>query len=401
MTARPWQAGRIHLDPVGGIAGDMLLAALLDAWPEFTAETAAAITAALPEVKITLEATNDHALTGSRLAIKAPVGPHPHRSLREIEALLRPSALAPAVKERACAILRLLAEAEATVHGVAPEAVVFHEVGALDSIADMVGAAFLIERLGCPEWSVGPLPLGSGRVQSGHGVLPVPAPAVVELLKGFRVYDDGLPGERVTPTGAAILRHLQPNQVAAPEAALLARAGIGFGTRRLAGLSNVLRVLAFEIVTGTGADERVALLSFEIDDQSPEDLAIGLERIRALQGVLDVIQIPAYGKKGRLVMQVQVLARLEAQDAARAACFAETTTLGLRQQIVSRATLPREAIFVTGRSGGVRVKRARRPDGGITVKAEADDVAPAGDRAARAALRNATEGRARQPGKRK
>jgi uncharacterized protein (DUF111 family) len=213
--------------------------------------------------------------------------------------------------------------------------------------------------------------MGAGRVKSAHGMLALPAPAVTELLTGFVMHDDGREGERVTPTGAAILSHLEPRQGGPHPPARLMRNGTGFGTREFPGISNVLRVLEFEAVGLAVPGDEVAVVRFEIDDQTPEDLAVGLDRLRAMAGVLDVLQTPAYGKKGRLVAQIQVLARPDVLDDVLAGCFTESTTLGLRWELVRRATLERSA----HRHDTVGVKLARRPAGVVTAKAEADDLA--------------------------
>lgn len=217
------------------------------------------------------------------------------------------------------------------------------------------------------------------------------------LLEGFEVFDDGRPGERVTPTGAAILRHLGPARGLPRRRLRLGRLGHGFGTKRFAGISNVLRVAAFADAAvpdvAYGTEEEIATLRFEIDDQTPEDLAIGLERLRAIPGVLDVLQIPGIGKKGRMLAQIQVLARPEALDAAAEACLRETSTLGVRIERLTRRVLKREfATRIDADGTAFRVKTATRPGGALTAKAEIDDIAAAsGDRAAREARRRRVE----------
>ncbi|MCC7273112.1 MAG: LarC family nickel insertion protein [Alphaproteobacteria bacterium] len=391
----------IHLDPVGGIAGDMFAAALLDAWPEHGPPLLAALaTLALPAgVAARIAPFGDGVLRGVRFDVAPPAAAdqhahhhhghhHDHRAIREIRAMLAASPLPRPVAERAQAIFAILAEAEGRVHGVAADDVTFHEVGAWDSIVDIVAAAFLIDRVGAGSWSVAPLPLGSGRVRTAHGELPVPPPAVALLLEGFVVLDDGRAGERVTPTGAAILRHLAP-AAAVPRIPLRqGRVGYGFGTKRFPGISNVLRVLALDPVAATAPDAEIGVLRFEVDDQTPEDLAVALERLRAEPGVLDALQAPALGKKGRLTVQVQVLTEADAIDRVADRCFAETTTLGLRLERARRRTLDRAAVTT---DGDVRVKIAARPGGRRTAKAEMTDVAAAGDRDARAARRRRAE----------
>ncbi|KQP42952.1 hypothetical protein ASF49_03865 [Methylobacterium sp. Leaf104] len=421
---------QIHLDALGGIAGDMFAAALLDAFPDREAGVLDSIRATLPEVSCELVRHNDGILAGRRFRVArrgteggraeaAPVHRHPdhdhdhdhahesvhghphgdaaaahgHRHWSRIRAELEAAPLDPAVRNHAIGIFTRLAEAEARVHGIAVADVAFHEVGAWDSIADIVAAAHLIAALDAEAWSVSALPLGSGRVRTQHGPLPVPAPATSLLLEGFETLDDGVPGERVTPTGAAILRHLRdiaPPRAAAPR--LLKGSGIGFGTKVLPGLSNCLRVLVYEAAAARGSGEHrdLGVIEFEVDDQSAEDLGMGLDRLRAHPDIFDVVQMPVFGKKGRMMTHVRALARAGALDAAVAACFRETTTIGLRHRVVSGAALPRRMHTVTVEGRPVRVKVVDRP-GGRTAKAEADDAVPQETHATRAGLRRAAE----------
>ena len=365
---------RVHLDAVGGVAGDMFVAALLDTHPDEADGTLAAIRAAgLPQsVDLRIVAHHDHILNGTRFDVALPVEDdgEEHTHFRALRARLGAAELPGGTRDRAQDIFARLAVAEGAVHGVDPEEVTFHEVGAWDSIADIIGAAHLIDQRGDARWSISSLPTGAGRVNNAHGELPVPVPAVVKLLKGFTLHDDGRRGERITPTGAAILAHLNPEQDGVHPPERLAESGIGFGTKVFPGISNVLRVLEFESVGASIAEDQVAVLRFEIDDQSPEDLAAGLDNLRAIDGVLDVVHMPVFGKKGRIAAQIQLLARPDAREAATAACFNETTTLGLRWEICRRAVLARE--LVQG------VKLVTRPAGATTAKAEIDKVA-AGD----------------------
>ena len=371
----------LHLDPVGGVAGDMFSAALLDAYPEFEAEALALVAAVTGgAARASLDRAPKDGFAGARLMIET-AEQNAHRHLSDVRALLEGcAALPPAATAIAIDIFTRLAEAEALVHGTTVEAVHFHEVGALDSIADIALAGFLIDATGAATWSCGALPLGGGTVRTAHGTMPVPAPATARLMEGFEIVDDGLAGERVTPTGAAILAHLRPRMVPRRPSGTLAGSGTGFGTRTLPDRPNALRVLVLEGAEGSAGE--VAVTRFEIDDQTAEDLATGLDAIRALPGVLDVIQIPAFGKKGRMVVSVQVLAEPSAQASVRDAVFAQTATLGLREQSVARHVLAREADTLEG----VRRKTARRGDA-RTVKAEADDIARAGTYAERKTLR--------------
>ena len=397
----PARLPRFHLDPVGGIAGDMFAAAVLDARPDLAdglRETLSGLRLP-PSLDIAIAPYRDAALAGVRFKVTAPADEeHGHVRLAEVRARLEAARIEPAVRSRALAIFTLLAEAEGAVHGTDPAEVTFHEVGAWDSTVDIVAAVYLIEALGPARWSVGAIPLGSGRVRCAHGLLPVPAPAVVHLLRGLTTHDDGIEGERVTPTGAAILKYLVPGQAPAREPETLVGTGTGFGSRALPGLSNVLRVLEFAPVAPAAEQEQVAMLRFEIDDQTPEDLALGLDRLRARAGVLDVLQWPAYGKKGRMVAAIQVLAEADALDGALAAVFDETTTLGVRWSKVSRSALARDTATHADALGTVRVKRARRPAGTVTAKAELDDLAGSAGHATREERRRDAEAAALMQG---
>jgi hypothetical protein len=370
----------IHLDPIGGMAGDMFAAAMLDCnrdWqtPLYEAIRGSGLT---PDLEVCALQHNDGSLTGHRFEVKQPTSldRHHHR-WHDIRERLHNSGLETAVKERAIAIFELLAEAEAEVHGSSVDEVTFHEVGAWDSIADIVAAAWLIERNGATTWSCSPLPLGRGRVVSAHGLLPIPAPATALLIKGFPVFDDGVEGERITPTGAAILKHLNPSfEPRMPPSVMLGR-GYGFGTKTFPGFSNVLLVSLFDLQRSRAADSRVAVCEFEVDDQTPEDLAIGLERLRELPGIFDVTQAPVFGKKGRLSMRIQVLGDVSQIDAILDKCMTETTTLGVRWHTVNRATLVRDETSHALHGEQVRVKRAERPDGVRTRKVEMADLAAA------------------------
>ncbi|MGE3772633.1 MAG: LarC family nickel insertion protein [Gammaproteobacteria bacterium] len=404
----------LHLDAVGGVAGDMFVAALLDLAPH-CAEGAIAATRAAgldPAVHVARLPFDDGVLRGSRFVVTLPMthagsqgldhthahghaqegAHHDHLRWVDLRARLAAAPLAPSVRDRAIAIFAGLADAEARVHGRPIDSVGFHEVGAWDSIADIVAAAWLIEEIGATAWSCAPLPLGSGRVRAAHGLLPVPAPATALLLEGLPCFDDGQPGERITPTGAAILRHLAPRTGLGATPRVMSRTGYGFGTRRLRGLPNVLRVLAFEEPAATGdiGIDEVTTLCFEVDDQTPEDLAVGLERLRAEPGVLDVVQGTVLAKRGRQAAAIRVLTEPSASEAVAAACFRETTTLGVRMARTERRVLARENVTA---ADGVRVKHARRP-GGMTLKAEISDLAAVGDHAARERRRRAAEGSA-------
>ena len=399
-------ATHIHLDPVGGIAGDMFVAALLDKFPDLTGRVMQALRCSGLDDSVTVAARpfDDGVLTGTRFHVSKGGDEashaeahgdhhehhhHEHTHWAALRAELEASDLPEGGKRHAIGIFTELAKAEARVHGKPVEDVAFHEVGNWDSVADIVAAATLIEALSPATWSIGSLPIGHGRVRTAHGDLPIPAPATTLLLDGFAFHDDGREGERVTPTGAAILRYLAPASDVGAAPRMLQCSGHGFGTRRLQGMSNVLRVLAFAPVTEDSADS-VAVIRFEIDDQSGEELAVALDQIRAVPGVIDATQSMALGKKGRMMASVQVLAKPERMDAVCDECFRQTTTLGLRTRIDARRVLARRDV----RADALRVKLAVRP-GETTAKAEMDDVAElAQGHSARAAARLAAQAQA-------
>jgi pyridinium-3,5-bisthiocarboxylic acid mononucleotide nickel chelatase len=379
----------IHLDAIGGIAGDMFLASVIDARPDLVDQIEAAMRlAGLPVAWQVVPSRQKRAgIEGVHVAIEPPEGgeTRPSGTWRAIRERLGDSSLDGPVKARAIDIFQHLALAEATVHGVAIDDVHFHELADWDSLADIVGAAAAIEALGVTGCTVSDIPFGKGRVMTEHGAMPVPAPATAKLLEGFRGVDDGIAGERVTPTGAAILAHLEASQETSGSGRLLAT-GIGLGTKDMPGIANILRLLCYEN-DGSRASDTVAVIEFEIDDQSGEDLAVGLDRIRALDGVLDLIQGSVLAKKGRMAGAIRILCLPAQMTPVIEACFVETTTIGLRHRLERRVVLTRSAAMAEG----VRTKRVERP-AGATVKAEMDDLASAGNAAERARLRRSVEG---------
>lgn len=384
----------VVLDPVGGISGDMFIAAMLDAWPALGAPVLRAIgDSGLPHgcnVSLVQRRSGGLAATGFVFEGNAAVPSGAYLDLRQ---RLAEAALPPPVRDHAQAILALLAEAEAAVHRMPVERVHFHELADWDTQADIIGAAAIIDLLAEARWQCRPLPLGGGLVRTAHGLLPVPAPAAAHLLAGFAFRaDDGVAGERVTPTGAAILRYLAPRCIADGLPGRLVATGTGAGSRQLPGIPNVLRVLGF--AAAEPASDSVLVIEFDIDDQSPEDLATGLDRLRAMPGVRDVATFAGIGKKGRWLQAVRLIADPAHRDAVVSAIFEETATLGLRLRHEARAVLARRTVVVEDESGPVRVKLADRP-GRRTGKAEADDVASRpGGAVGRARARRSAVGRA-------
>jgi uncharacterized protein (TIGR00299 family) protein len=266
------------------------------------------------------------------------------------------------VKDRAIHAFQLLGEAEAAIHSIPIETVHFHEVGAVDTIVDIVCTAAGCEALGVDRWLCSPLNVGSGTVECQHGTLPVPAPATLALLGSAPVYAAGPPMERVTPTGAAILRMLNVTYASLP-AMRIAAAGYGAGGRETPGQPNLLRLLVGE-ETEDSANESVAVIETVIDDSTPELLAYVGERLLEA-GAWDVYRASLQMKKGRTGVQLTVLCRPDLVPALRDLIFRETTTIGLRWRTENKVALKREFTKVTTEWGEVCIKIARWPSGTI------------------------------------
>lgn len=282
---------------------------------------------------------------------------HAHgRHLSEIRRIVEAAAISDAAKQRVLAIFQALGEAEAKIHNVPIEKIHFHEVGAADAIVDIVCAAVGSEALQIDEWIGSPINVGGGTVQCAHGRLPVPAPAVVELLKGVPVYSSGIDKELTTPTGAAIVKTLVTRFGTMPSYKILA-AGYGAGSRDFPGHANVLRVTVGESVEASKAvtPEFISVLEANIDDLNPQVFGYVMDKLLEA-GALDVFGTPVQMKKNRPGMLLTVLARTE--DARRLAkiMFAETTTLGIRMREERREVLARRAETVRTPWGEVRMK---------------------------------------------
>lgn len=359
-----------YFDLVGGASGDMVLAALVDAGCPL--ERVEAALRALGVGGWRLEATEVR--RGGLRATWLRVETDPAVRFPNLDAMLRPvasSGLPGRVRTRATAVLRRLAAAEGGVHGVSAEAVHFHEVGALDTLVDVVGVAAALEALEVEAVHVSSFPLGGGLVRTAHGLLPVPGPATLELLRGFPVRPGEADGELVTPTGAAILTTL-----AAPGPApvlCLGAVGYGAGSRELP-VPNVLRVLLGE---SRAADrlpvETLAVLETTIDDMSPQLYEGVVDRLLEA-GALDAWLAPVIMKRSRPGVVLSVLAAPDRAPELARLVFRETTTLGVRWQEVRRVALPRDLVRFQSALGPVTVKVARLGDQVVTVTPEFEEV---------------------------
>ena len=396
-----------YLECFSGISGDMLLGALVDAGVPFDllAETAAALNVGarlemrkvsrggLAAVKVDVlteeQGPRDQGTKGTGVehehgrehehdghaheghehqAHAADSAQHshehaPHRSLSIILKIIQAAPIKDSVKQRSARAFQLLGEAEAAIHSIPIEKVHFHEVGAVDTIVDIVCAAAGSEALGVDRWMASPLNVGSGTVKCAHGTLPVPAPATLALLGDAPVYAAGAPMERVTPTGAAVLRMLDVGYGVLPAMSVKAR-GYGAGGRDAPGEPNLLRLLVGEAEEGAESTEPIAVIETVIDDATPQLLAYVSELLMEA-GAWDVYRAPVQMKKGRAGVQMTVLASPEAMPALRDLLLRETTTIGLRWRMENKLALAREFVDVNTEWGKVRIKVARWPTGEV------------------------------------
>jgi uncharacterized protein (TIGR00299 family) protein len=384
----------VHLDTVGGIAGDMFVAAMLDALPDLEARVRADLQAALPAAagRVELTSGTSGGLAVRRFALVPPDDAAPPSPIHygDIVALIEAAPLAPGSAEQALGILQRLGEAESRIHGVPLAAVHFHEIADWDSLADVVAAGSIGAALGDTSWSVSDLPRGGGRVRTRHGLMPVPAPATALLLEGFRLTDDGVSGERVTPTGAAILAHLVDPEARPPVGARLLVSGLGAGTRQLPDMPNIVRAMVHDLAARP-ANDVVAVIAFDVDDMTGEEIGHAAERLRAAVGVLDLALAQYLGKKSRPLTGFRLLVEPARLDAVIDLCLVETSTIGLRWHEAQRRVLPRRAELIDGPDGQRRLKAVTRPDGSVTVKVEADDLGGLDGLAARRRAARRTE----------
>jgi uncharacterized protein (TIGR00299 family) protein len=400
----------LYFDCFAGAAGDMIVGALLDAGLPFDALQRALGSLAVSGWEVSADRVLKAGLTATKFRVleQLPAGarhhqheghadqhthrhPHPpslgdhassygetsphghvgHHSLKEIERAIERSALSKTGKSRAIGMFRRLAEVEASIHGMSLDEVHLHEVGALDSIIDIVGVVFGIEWFDAGRIVVSPLNVGGGMVRSAHGVFPVPAPATLRLLKEAPIYSTGIQTELLTPTGALILSEYASSFGPMP-AMRVARVGYGAGDRDLAETPNVVR-----LVVGDAADDapamRVVSIECEIDDMNPQIFGVLMDRLYAA-GALDVFYQPVQMKKNRPGTLMTIVAGPEHRQTLTDLVFRETTTIGVRYQELARECLDREIVSVSTRLGTVRFKVARRGSEILNAQPEFEDV---------------------------
>jgi len=385
----------LYFDCFSGIAGDMVLGALLDAGLPFDQLKSALGSLAIGGYEVTAERVLRAGVSATKFRViehstgaasRHPEGAahehsasaaqhhhsHPHRHLKSIYELIDTSGLSTAGRARAKELFQRLGEAEAAVHQMPLEKVHLHEVGALDSIIDIVGAVFALEWAGADRIVCSPLNVGGGTIQSAHGLFPVPAPATLRLLRDAPVYSGAVQKELVTPTGALIATSYASAFGPIPEMSVEA-IGYGAGDRDEPGTPNVLRV-----IIGRAADrprgDRVVVIECEIDDMNPQIFGVVMDRLYAA-GALEVFYVPVQMKKNRPGTLLTVIAAPELKPALTDVIFRETTTIGLRFYEVERECLEREIISVDTPVGAVRFKLSHRDGRMVNAVPEFDDCA--------------------------
>jgi uncharacterized protein (TIGR00299 family) protein len=369
--------GIAYFDCFSGISGDMVLGAVVDAGADLRAIEADLRRLGLENWAISAEKVKRGAIWATHVKVETKEEHH-HRGLSIILKRIEGANLAPRAADRAKMIFTRLAEAEAKVHQQPIEEVHFHEVGAVDSIIDIVGAAIGFEMLGLDEFACSALDVGSGQVRTAHGLLPVPAPATADLLRGAPVHSSGIERELVTPTGAAIATTLATQYNEIPEMNLRT-IGYGAGTADLKEKPNVLRLLIGDkLHSETGehlagrADLPVTVIETNLDDMSPQIYGYFAEKALAA-GALDVFSAPVQMKKNRPGLLVTLLSEPGNVPRLVDLIFRETTTIGVRTHEVQRRTLDRELVPVTTPFGDVRMKISRMNGSVLNVAPEFDD----------------------------
>jgi len=363
------------LEPIGGIAGDMTIAALLHLGAPRSALDEGLRRLGLPGVTVETRETEVAGIRAIHVEVRSPAEDHVHRPWREIRDLISRARLPPRAAELAQSGFALLAKAEGRIHGVDPEEVEFHEIGSIDSIVDLVGAALLVDALAPRRIVALPPPSGGGTAKTAHGMIPLPAPATLELLRGRTIRPSGA-GERTTPTGAAILAAWTEEAQAVPQLAI-DRIGYGAGTRRWEDAPNLVRaILGREAATDREADW---VLEANLDDLSPQLVAAALESVLAA-GALDAWVAPVTMKKGRPAHLFGALVPDASRAAVEAEIFKQTSTLGVRATRVERRVLDRELVDVDTEYGKVRVKIGRLGGAVVNVAPEFEDCRQAAER---------------------
>jgi len=360
----------IYFDCSSGASGDMIVGALLDAGLPLKTLREELGRLQLPGYRVKAARVKRRGIAGTKFDVVIETRRHEHRRLKDVLDIVRRSTLSERVQQDVERVFRRLAQAEAFVHGTTAEEATFHEVGAVDSIVDVVGAVVGLEQLDIAQVAVSALATGSGFVECEHGRFPVPAPAVAELLKGFPITSGEIEMELTTPTGAAVLTTLGGHFGKMPSMTVES-VGYGAGARDPAEMPNLLRVVIGETPVRAESD-RVWVLETNIDDMSSELFEVLFERLFAA-GALDVFTTAIQMKKGRPAVKLSVLAPEELRSRAEEIIFRETTTFGIRAYEVERRKLERQSVRVRTKFGEVRVKLGRLGGELLTASPEYED----------------------------
>ncbi len=361
----------LYLDAFAGISGDMMLGALVDLGVPVDVLRSVAEALSLNEVEVIADKTERKSIGAVKINVRAPERGIA-RTYAHIKSLISKSGLPPKVKNNSLKIFALLAEAESRIHSRSIDQVHFHELGSVDTLVDVAGSAAGLDYLEVEELLCSPLPMGTGMIKTAHGIYPIPAPAVVEILRDIPVYSSGIPTELVTPTGAAIVASLASDFCLLPPIRI-ERIGYGAGDRHLE-IPNLLRAFLGEregAVRGR-ARERRLVLSTNIDDMNPELYPYVIEKLFE-SGAEDVWLYPIQMKKSRPAVTLKVLVPPACEEEIKEVMFTETKTLGVRVSEVYKEYLDREVIEVDTRFGRLRVKVARSKDQVANIAPEYED----------------------------
>ena len=359
-----------YFDCFSGASGDMLLGALVDCGMDpGVLEKIISFLGLARACRVRIERVLKNKISATQIFIELTSEDQPQRTLSDIREIITNSDLSADVKTQSLSVFQRLAEAEAKIHGCRPDNIHFHEVGAMDSIVDIVGVLAGLEALGVQEVFASPLPLGSGFAKTQHGQIPLPSPATVELLKGVPVYGSGTASEMVTPTGAALLREFVRRFGPIP-AMEITKIGYGAGIRDLSDRPNVVRLLIGEALSSMESKtDLVMLLETAIDDASPELMGYVMERLLE-EGALDVAFFPVHMKKNRPGVHLEVIARPQEADRLCDIILSEITTLGVRYQMLQRKVLERWQEEIESPWGSLRIKKVRRVSGEVWIVPE-------------------------------
>ena len=369
----------IHLDLIGGLAGDMFIAAALDAQLVTPAELEEVFNklGMGGQIRVLTQHVGRGALTGTHIDFDGwdPSNDSDHRHLSTIEKMIAEADLSDGVKKLATELFRTLGASESKIHGIDIESVHFHEVGAVDSILDFVGAAYIINKVDAT-WSFSDIPCGHGTIETAHGTIPVPAPAAADLMVGLPTVTRDIAAELVTPTGATLLRHmakpralgglkisafsakksLAPIKKTVQRSGTLVATGYGCGTKNFKEIANVVRLMVYEQAGAGPQADTVTRIECEIDDMNPEHLAWFCETRLPVVGAIDVSRTSVIMKKGRAGTRLTVLARAETADDVARTILSETSTFGVRVEEVVRMILERKFRNVETSYGQVKLK---------------------------------------------